>query len=286
MCVLSPLSAGRRASDVWARYRRQIERSGRASAAPVRSACRLSPDEELAVAELSRSAGAAWQHGEVGRQGRCPRSLPSISSVSLSIEPRISAGLCQTRAQWIEQWLNPPPTRYEGRVTASHQLRRTSRCRIRSSCSASMPTAVFKWSRRLDSSSVVVDSSCGRSLHGRTPSCVWLPVVTPGGSRTRRFLQWLSRPDAARRRSVVGQSRRRRGCVRRLPANDGGLPGRPTRVSRQAPSASIRASSPRPNGSCSCLSTCDAHASRELTACLAGSSPATPSEGGGIANHE
>jgi hypothetical protein len=116
-CLFSQPLSPEAASDVWARCRRRAQ--DLAARPPRRFATMpLSPHEELAVASFLEAQA---------QLGSTVRSVVKLDARELAVH-QLGVTLdrtayfnraCQTRAQWIEQWLKPPPTPIQGRVTAA-----------------------------------------------------------------------------------------------------------------------------------------------------------------------
>ena len=112
----TPLSA-EDAEDLWARHRRHIEKL--VDRPPRRSEClAMTPEENLAAADFL---------AERVRLGSRAKSVVKVDARALAVRQlgitrdrsEYFGRLCHTRSQWIEQWLDPPPTAIEGRVTAT-----------------------------------------------------------------------------------------------------------------------------------------------------------------------
>lgn len=116
-CLFSQPLSQEAASDLWARHRWQTEElpprpRRQAEALP------LSPPEEVVVANFLEEQARVG--GKVTSVVKLNSRQLAVHQLAVALDRSDQFGrLCRTRAQWIEQWLNPPPTAIEGRVRAT-----------------------------------------------------------------------------------------------------------------------------------------------------------------------
>jgi hypothetical protein len=120
MCVFASPITHASATELWQRLRGLVEQR------PVRTPRGL---EERALTTQEADAARRFVEEQV-RTGGLAQSVIKVDPWELCVrQPGVTldrcahfARICDTREQWIEQWLRPSPTSMEGRVRASINL--------------------------------------------------------------------------------------------------------------------------------------------------------------------
>lgn len=116
-CLFSPPLSEDHAEHLWARHRRQVEHLPDRPSRPAKC-WTMTTEEEVGVADFLE---------EMARVGSKVRSVVKIDARPLAVRQlgltldraEHFRRLCHSRAEWIGQWLNPPPTAIGGRVTST-----------------------------------------------------------------------------------------------------------------------------------------------------------------------